>query len=141
MENASKALIIAGAILLAISIIGVGMFVFNRANSTVQQTTDQMTSLEISTFNSQFEQYSGKARGSEVKTLLSRVEASNGSYDGSTGASARSVAVHKGPSGTTGSVSNTSTVLALLKPSQEYTVYLHYTKGIVDQVIVIGTGL
>ena len=31
MENASKALIIAGAILLAIAIIGVGMYVFNNA--------------------------------------------------------------------------------------------------------------
>ena len=32
MENASKALIIAGAILLAILIIGLGVFIFQKAN-------------------------------------------------------------------------------------------------------------
>ena len=36
MENASKALIIAGAILLAIAIIGVGMYVFRHKTQKVQ---------------------------------------------------------------------------------------------------------
>ena len=36
MENASKALIIAGAILLSIAIIGVGMYVFQNVQETIQ---------------------------------------------------------------------------------------------------------
>ena len=35
MENASKALIIAGAILLSILIIGMGMFIYNQAQDQI----------------------------------------------------------------------------------------------------------
>ena len=42
MENASKALIIAGAILLSILIIAIGMFIYNSASSTI---TDSLTSM------------------------------------------------------------------------------------------------
>ena len=38
MENASKALIIAGAILLAILIIGLGIFIYRQAANTVSDT-------------------------------------------------------------------------------------------------------
>ena len=46
MENASKALIIAGAILLSIAIIGVGMFVYNSVSGTITDAAD-MTQQEI----------------------------------------------------------------------------------------------
>ena len=45
MENASKALIIAGAILLSILIIALGIFVFNAAKGAVN--TDQLDATEI----------------------------------------------------------------------------------------------
>ena len=38
MENASKALIIAGAILLSIAIIGIGMYVYNNAATAMEGT-------------------------------------------------------------------------------------------------------
>ena len=38
MENASKALIIAGAILLAILLISLGIMIFNQAQDTVNKT-------------------------------------------------------------------------------------------------------
>ena len=58
MENASKALIIAGAILLAILIIGLGIFIYRQAANTVSDTgMDQLT---IQQFNAQFENYLGK---------------------------------------------------------------------------------
>ena len=40
MENASKALIIAGAILLSIAIIGVGMYVFQNVQETIKDGAD-----------------------------------------------------------------------------------------------------
>ena len=44
MENASKALIIAGAILLAILIIGLGIFIYRQAANTVSDTgMDQLS--------------------------------------------------------------------------------------------------
>ena len=73
MENASKALIIAGAILLCILIIAIGMFIYNSAQSTI---TDSMTSLstqEIDAFNNQFTSYEGFQTGSNIKALMGRL--------------------------------------------------------------------
>lgn len=75
MENASKALIIAGAILLAIAIIGVGMAVFNNASDSVSGT--DMASEEVTAYNSEFDSYLGTTRGSRVKTLINTVKQHN----------------------------------------------------------------
>lgn len=75
MENASKALIIAGAILLSILIIGLGMAVYNNASSTVQDA--DLSSQEVLSFNSQFEGYSGKQKGTVVKNLIAAIKANN----------------------------------------------------------------
>ena len=78
MENASKALIIAGAILLAILLISLGIMIFNQAQDTVGNSG--MSKAEITSFNSQFSKYEGtKKRGSEVKSLINEVRASNAS--------------------------------------------------------------
>ena len=72
MENASKALLIAGAILLAILIIGVGIAVFTNAQGTIDSSMIAMTEQEISAFNSKFLMYEGeKVSGTQVKSLLS----------------------------------------------------------------------
>ena len=71
MENASKALIIAGAILLSILIIALGIFVFNAAKGAVN--TDQLDATEKQTFNAPIEQYEGEQIGSSVKQLLSEL--------------------------------------------------------------------
>lgn len=71
MENASKALIIAGAILLSILIIALGVFIFNMARSSID--TNALDSVTISTFNEPLTQYEGKTVGTSVKSLLSNV--------------------------------------------------------------------
>jgi len=55
MENASKALIIAGAILLAILIIGLGIFIYGQAAGTASDAG--MDALSASAYNAQFESY------------------------------------------------------------------------------------
>ena len=83
MENASKALIIAGAILLAILIIGLGMTIFNQARDTLSQANlDQET---IAAFNSKFDSYiSDKLKGTDVRTLCDLVRNNNLAVDMST---------------------------------------------------------
>ena len=83
MENASKALIIAGAILLAILIIGLGMLIFNQARDTVSQANlDQET---VTAFNSKFDTYIGdNVKGTTVKQLIATVRDNNLSVDAST---------------------------------------------------------
>ena len=71
MENASKALIIAGSLLLAIIIIGMSVFVFNLAKDPVSKSVDNMSSEERKFFNSKFQKYeAGRISGLETKALV-----------------------------------------------------------------------
>ena len=76
MENASKALIIAGAILLSIAIIGVGMYVFQNVQETIQDGAD-ISADQIRTYNQEFTMYDGRQSGSQVRQLLDRVSNHN----------------------------------------------------------------
>ena len=81
MENASKALIIAGAILLSILLIGVGMYIYNSSMGNIEAAIGQMDSQEIQMFNAQFNQYEGtKVKGSQVRALLGTIVSSNTTY-------------------------------------------------------------
>ena len=75
MENASKALIIAGAILLAIAIIGVGMYVFNNSSDSVEGS--DLSEEEVIAYNGDFDVYQGTIRGSRVETLIDTVNNHN----------------------------------------------------------------
>lgn len=75
MENASKALIIAGAIILSILIIGLGMFIFQKANSATEGA--DLSSQKVKAYNSVFEQYVGTQTGINVKALLDEVRSHN----------------------------------------------------------------
>ena len=82
MENASKALIIAGAILLAILIIGLGIFIYRQAANTVSDTG--MDQLAIQQFNAQFENYiKDNVSGTTVKSLIQLVKTNNAVEDSS----------------------------------------------------------
>lgn len=80
MENASKALLIAGAILLCILIIAIGMFIYNSAQSTIQDSMTSMSTQEIDAFNNQFTGYEGSQTGSNVKALIGRLIANADTY-------------------------------------------------------------
>lgn len=83
MENASKALIIAGAILLAILIISLGIMIYNQASGVVNNNA--MSEVDITTFNQKFEQYVGdKVRGANVIALISAVKSNNEVNSGDT---------------------------------------------------------
>lgn len=81
MENASKALIIAGAILLSILIIALGIFIYNQARGAIN--TNTLDSQTISTFNSPIEEYEGSKLGSNLRSLMSTLISNAGTYAGS----------------------------------------------------------
>ena len=82
MENASKALIIAGAILLAILLISLGIIIFSQAQDTVNNSG--MTQAEVQTFNGQLVKYEGSQKGTVVKTMIQEVLAINNNGSGYT---------------------------------------------------------
>ena len=75
MENASKALIIAGAILLSILIIGLGMFIYQKAAGAMEGIN--INSQEVQSYNSAFIYYEGVQTGSAVRALCDSVRSHN----------------------------------------------------------------
>ena len=71
MENASKALIIAGAILISIILISIGILVVNAAGDVTDRASTTMDAQAVQVFNQQFANYEDQnQRGSNVKSLL-----------------------------------------------------------------------
>lgn len=79
MENASKALIIAGAILISISLITLGVLIFKQASGF--SNTDAISEVEKETFNSKFTQYEGTQSGRNIKTIYNKVLVNNMDQD------------------------------------------------------------
>ena len=77
MENATKALLIAGAVLLVIMIISVGLMIFNSANGQISNAISSMNQQEKDQFNNKFYSYEGRQSGSSIKTLYSTVISHN----------------------------------------------------------------
>ena len=76
MENATKALLIAAAVLVAILIISLGLAVYNKASSATDSA--DLSAAEIQAQNEKFVKYEGNnRRGSEVNALLETVLNSN----------------------------------------------------------------
>lgn len=126
MENASKALIIAGAILLAILLISLGILIFNQAQDTVNNSG--MSQAEISAFNNKFLKYEGTQKGSVVKSMINEVLSSNADANNSS----RKVKVKGGGNSTETETPTTSGV----DTTKSYTVTLTYTNGVVSQITI-----
>ena len=77
MENATKALMIAGAVLLVILIIGVGMAIFGGGQKIIETGMGSLGKQEIQMINSQFDSYEGKQSGSQVKALITAISQHN----------------------------------------------------------------
>ena len=75
MENATKALIIAGAILLSILIIGLGMAIYQQASGAIGNAN--MDPQKIQAYNSEFASYEGTKSGTQVRALLDIIRSHN----------------------------------------------------------------
>ncbi len=72
---------ILGVVLVSTLIIASGMYVYTSAQSTIQDTTIDMSTQEIEAFNSNFMIYGGKQTGSLVKALIQRLIANAKVYE------------------------------------------------------------
>lgn len=124
MENASKALIIAGAILLAILLISLGILIFNQAQDTVNNSG--MTQAQITAFNNKFLKYEGVQNASVIKSLINEVITVNA--DDST----PNITANR-------KVENTVTVInstSVIDNSKKYNVELGYSNGVVNTITI-----
>lgn len=84
MENASKALIIAGAILISIVLIGVGVLIVGNSQEIFGGASTKMSQMAIDQFNSEFTNYEGRQSGSNIRSLLQTIATHNVTYAGDT---------------------------------------------------------
>ena len=83
MENASKALIIAGAVLISILLISLGIMIYNQAKQVTDNTN--LDEISITTYNEKFNQYLGeKVKASVVNSLMGAVNQNNTTTSGGT---------------------------------------------------------
>ena len=80
MENASKALVIAGAILISILIIAIGMYIYSSSTNSITSGIRQMDTQERQAFNSQWTSYEGTQTGSQIKTLITTLISNADTY-------------------------------------------------------------
>ncbi len=74
MENASKALIMAGSVLIALMIIGALLLMFNSLSSYQQVGEQNTKEAQVIAFNNQFETYNRQdVRGSDLYSLINSV--------------------------------------------------------------------
>lgn len=82
MDNASKALIIAGAILIAVMLVSLGVMLYNTAAGVAESTTGTVEALGVEGFNAQFNQYMGeRQRAAVAQGLIDKVIANNANGD------------------------------------------------------------
>lgn len=133
MENASKALIIAGAILISIVLIAVGVMVVNGANGAIDTAIGSMSDNEKQVFNQKFEPFEGRQKGSSVKSLLSAIITNNAraAEDGSTSVS---VTMESASISNTTEESEVSRGKSGIQNSGTYMVEFTYTSGVITGV-------
>lgn len=79
MENASKALLIAGTVLLAIMILSVGIILYNKYSETSEQYEKRLSTVELNKYNSNFEVFRDKTdiTAQDIVTLANFVNNNN----------------------------------------------------------------
>ena len=125
MENASKALIIAGAILISILLIGLGVYVYTMA----QQTTEGigMDSEKAQAQNSKFSSYFGdKVSAANVKSLMSAIRTNN--ITGKTADEQKEIIVYYN-----GEKSTTTDISQAVKPGKTYWVGTENDNAVADK--------
>ena len=78
MENSAKALIIAGAVLIAVLVSSLAVTLFSSAGQYSEGNRNQQYSVNITNFNARFDQYIGSNKSkSTVQKLLRLIESNN----------------------------------------------------------------
>ncbi|NLC88057.1 MAG: hypothetical protein GX682_04710 [Clostridiaceae bacterium] len=129
MENASKALIIAGSILISIVIITLGVMIVGNVTDTIQKNSN-LSEQEISTYNQPFEAYLGTKSGTQVRSLCDKVRNhNNASIDDVT----RQIVLQEGDASNVTAATETAvtasavnTIKQNIKQGKTYTISLGY---------------
>lgn len=85
MDNASKALIMAGAILIAVAIVGIGIYIFSSANSLTNNAVGQIDAIQVQMFNQEFTKFADEGEtvnGTRARQLYDTAKANKVTVEG-----------------------------------------------------------
>lgn len=132
MENASKALIIAGAILISIVLIAVGVMVVSAANAPVETAGSKMSDIDKQIFNRDYTAYIGdKKSGSKVVSLLQAIQANNSNEE-----TKAEIKVTYGEDQDKTVANDIASIINKIKSGKYYKVEANYTDGIIDTITI-----
>ena len=80
MENASKALLMAGAILISLIVISAFVFAYRDLTSVKRQEAENQKGEEIAEFNKSFESYEKDLKGAQIFSLANKITDYNKKY-------------------------------------------------------------
>lgn len=126
MENASKALLIAGAILLAILLISLGIMILNQGQDVINNSG--MTQAELQTYNSKFTKYEPEVKGSLARSLVQEVIANNSDENNKSAGRIISVTIDGSK------LEGDNIVSSGIKNTATYTITCQYTNGRVSNI-------
>lgn len=84
MDNASKALIMAGGILIAIMIIGVSLFILSNARGMASESNKQMEQNAADSFNRFYTSYDSRIYGIDAYNIIKKAKDDNWRADNGT---------------------------------------------------------
>lgn len=85
MENASKALMFAGTILITLMVISAVVFMYRDLTSVKRQESENQKVEEIAEFNKSFESYEKNLKGAQIFSLANKITDYNNKYAGKDG--------------------------------------------------------
>ena len=96
MENASKALMFAGTILITLMVISAVVFMYRDLTSVKRQESENQKVEEIAKFNKSFESYEKDLKGAQIFSLANKITDYNNKYAGNDGYEAITLTVNVG---------------------------------------------
>lgn len=80
MDNASKALLMAGGILIAIAIISVSLYIYSSAQGVAKTSDDMISASAVASFNRYYLSFGSKINPIDVLNICNRVDDDNDKY-------------------------------------------------------------
>lgn len=119
MENATKALLIAASVLIAVLIISLGMYIYSKSNNA-DEASSTMSKMAVMTNNEQFTLYEGIQNGGVVKKLLQTASQHNQSLYESDDTIEYCVCIRSNVDDLLAKFSNDAEILSGLNGSRDY---------------------
>ncbi len=129
MENSNRALFMAGAVLIVLIVISIAWIIVYKSGGLSNVFSKDIDEQDILDHNAQFSMYNGTIRGTQLITLISKVEANNNN--------SKFIITLTTPHGNIPDL-DAGTIISSVDKLANYTVtnILYDSRGVINQIII-----